>query len=310
MLKERRNELYILLEYGCKGAQAVLIDRLFFLIRPADEASSAMAAWLISWSVKQRYLDRDVSGALASLDTAEAILRAKKLDQSLDRSNLCYRKAVCFLDLGWSAEAAPLLRECLSILSAHGGADSTPNMMTTRNTYAVALQISGQSEAALREYQALTALYREQERQHSAQYAVLQNNIAVLLDQSGRYEEAAQAIRTVLDIDGNQLPPPDVSSTHLRNAALIFAHLQQYDAAEPLAESACELRRKHFGEDSPWTADAKAVHALALFYLGQQKKAALMIEEACKTLENAWGREHRHTVNALQIKSVVRSDAR
>lgn len=303
--RSRENKIYILLEYACQTECAEMADRLFRHMIPADPESAEMARWLISWSVRQQSGEHEPQKALESLAQAEEILKAHGMTESLEQSNLLYRQGVCLLDLGRSAEAAPKLGECLRILSAHGRAANTPNMMSTRVTYAVALQFSGQAEAALAEYECLSAQYREQQRQNTAKYAVVRNNAALLLDGLGRYEDAETAIQETLRIDGETQPQPGILATHQRNAALILSHLHRDAEAEQLAASACRLREETYGATSPWTADARAVHALALYRLGRDEEAAGLIEEAWERLQAAWGPEHRHTVNAREIRELI-----
>ena len=301
----RENEIYILLEYACQTECAETADRLFRHMIPDHPKSVEMARWLISWSVRQQSGEHDPRKALESLARAEEILKAHGMTESLEQSNLLYRQGVCLLDLGRSAEAAPRLGKCLRILAAHGRAANTPNMMSTRVTYAVALQNCGETEKALAEYESLSAQYREQQRQNTSKYAVVRNNAALLLDGLGQYEEAEMAIRETLRIDEETQPQPSIRATHQRNAALILSHLHRDAEAERMAASACTLREETYGAASPWTADARAVHALTLYQLGRKEEAAGMIEEAWDRLQSAWGPEHRHTVNASAIRERI-----
>ena len=309
VLRERIEEVYILLEYACRLNQAETAVRLFQHIKPADTDSLDMANWLISWSVSQRSFEHDPQGALESLLRARKILRAQHMESSLEQSNLSYRQAVCLLDLGRSAEAAPLIKECLDILAANGRAETAPNMMSTRNTYAVALQNCGRADEALEEYARLKALYCEQERQNTGGYALLMNNMSLLLADLGRFQEAEQAIRETLRIDETVYQPPDYLATHRRNAALILARLGQMEEAEALIASALALRVERYGEASPWVADGNAVRALILFRRGQYARASALIEEACTALLAAWGENHRHSRTALAIRREIRGEA-
>ena len=301
----QREVLYTLLEYASAGRDLTIVERVFSLLRPSETESPAMADHLISYSVKQRRGDHDPSAALESLIQADRMLRSAGLNRSVQQSNLDYRRAMCLMDLGRSAEARPLLENCLEILRALKYPEDAAKVMSTRSTYAVALNFMGDNEAALKEYFSLAELYCRQGRTRCAEYAMMRNNTALLLDSMGRFSEAEKTIMEVAALDTELKMTPDIVATHQRNAALILAHCEKWKEAEPLAEKAVSMRSSLFGEASPWTADARAVCAFVLAHLGHAEQARQMVSQALAILEKEWGAKHRHTRNARAIQDAI-----
>ncbi len=301
----RRLSLYTVLEYACAGKEPRPAVAALDAIRPRDPDTIGMAEYLISYSVKQRRCDHDAAAALESLEEADMLLGRHGQRQSMNQSNLDYRRATCLLDLGRPAEARPLLERCLRILDDTGHPAQSAKVMATQSTYAVTLTFLGEAEAALAVYEALADAYHRQGRERSAEYAMMRNNTALLLDSMGRTDRAADEIAEVLALDQALSLPVDVLATHHRNAALILCHAQACADALPHAEQAAALRSAAFGADSPWTADARAVTALALAGVGRTQEALTMIGPACETLLSAWGPDHRHTRNAERIRQQI-----
>ena len=296
---------YTLLEYASFGGDLKTVDAFFAAMRPADENSPEMADHLISYSVRQRRADHDAEGALASLIRADQLLREIGEGDTSRRSNLDYRRAFCLLDLGRTAEARPLLENCLRILRLHGLPEDSAEMLSTRSTYAVVLyQLDASLEAAA-EFRALQVSYQRLGRDQSGEYAKMMNNYACLLDHTGRFPEAARVMEDVLSLDEKLILPDDITATHLRNAALFLAHAGNHEKPLPLAERALRLRESVYGQDSPWFADAQAVYAFSLFLSGETAQAAALIGPACEKLESAWGPDHRHTKNARKIQALL-----
>ena len=105
------------------------------------------------------------------------------------------------------------------------------------------------------------------------------------------------------------LVPDYILATHLRNAAMIAIHLEEYDRALPMAEEAFTLRTKLYGAESPWTADARAVAAFARIKAGQDPAESIsLLRSACDILLKEWGPAHRHTRNAEKLLAALSGD--
>lgn len=298
--------LYTLLEYASTGADAEEAGRIFRTLQPEEEDAAKRADYLIAYSVWQRQAAHDIPSALASLREARELLEGQ-IPQAVSarESNLSYRMATCMLDLDRKEEAREELEQCLGILRKLGYAEDTPDMMSTRSTYAVCLTFLGDYGSALTEYETLGRQYRAQGREKTGEYAMMRNNTALALMEVGRGAEAEKMIREVLEIDRELGLTPTYVATHMRNAAMILSRNGKGKQALRMANQACEEREKHFGADSPWTADAMAVKALALHCAGHTEEARALIGPACQRMEAVWGPEHRHTINAKKIKEIL-----
>ena len=302
-----RGSLYTVLEYASSARESESAEDMFRRLRPEDETSSETARFLIAYSVfEQRHL-ADPLLAAASLRSAEEILRASGLTQSIQYSNLCYRLGVCMLDVGRPEEAGMRLKTCLEILKSLRYEDTAQKVMATRNTYGVALMQAEAWEEAFAEFRLLEAQYIALHRTKSAEFAYLLNNTAVLLCGMQRLDEAEKTILRVLELDEGLEIPEDTRATHLRNAADILWREEQYAKAFPLAKKAMDMRQKRFGEDSPWSADTRAVYAGVLAGMGEIEKASGMIDAACALLVRVWGEGHRKSRSALEVKRKIQS---
>ncbi len=299
-----RIALYTILEYAADGKDPEIVDRVFEMMGP-DADSEEMVDYLISFSARQRKGMHDPAGAIASLKKAESLLDRMREHSSLRRSSLLYRWAVSELDLSRPEQARPLLEHCLKMMAENGRSDHSATVMSTRNTYAYTLTQLKEYDAALREYAHLKELYAQQQREHSSGYSSLCNNMAVLLDQMGRYSEAKDAITEALQIDEGLSQADAFLAAHLRTAGLVLAHCGAYREAATHAEKAMVLRRAAFGADSPWTADAAAVLALSRAHLDPPRDALVLVRTALETMKASWGSGHRYVVTAEKILAEI-----
>lgn len=297
------------LEQACDQKDLNLIDRIFEAVRPADHGSVEMAEYLAAWSLRLRSGSHETGKAIAALREADAILKQLGLTQTMTQSAVNYRLAFCMLDLGRAEEARSLLESSLAILHATGHPDDGAQMMNTRNTYAVTLLMCQDYENALREYDLLNAIYMKQQRCENLEYAIMRNNTAQVLEKLGRLREAGDVMLSVLELDQRISVPESIQAGHMRNTANILSLLGDNAQALACSEKALDMRTKIFGPESPWTADAQAVHARILFHLDKTRQAEELIDQACRVLQESWGSSHRFTVNALTIQKEIEGHA-
>ena len=287
--------LYTVLEYAIGGKTPEVVDQVFAMLHPQSDGDD-MVDYLISYSVKQREMDHDPAAAILSLQKAEELLRHAHEDNSGRLGNLLYRWATCELDLSRPEQAKPLLEDCLRIMKENGHPDHNANVMNTRGTYAFTLSQLKEYDEALRQYRKLAEMYRLQQRERSSSYSTVCSNMAMILDQTGKHTEAKRFILEALQIDKELSPSDATRATHLRHAGLILAHCGEYKEAAAYAERALSLRQSVFGEDSPLTADTRAVLALSQAHTGDVHLALSQARSACSTMEARLGSSHRCTV--------------
>jgi tetratricopeptide (TPR) repeat protein len=164
-------------------------------------------------------------------------------------------------------------------------------------------------ENALREYDLLNAIYMKQQRCENLEYAIMRNNTAQVLEKLGRLREAGDVMLSVLELDQRISVPESIQAGHMRNTANILSLLGDNAQALACSEKALAMRTKIFGLESPWTADAQAVHARILFHLDKTRQAEELIDQACRVLQESWGSSHRFTVNALTIQKEIEGHA-
>ncbi len=281
-----------------------LISEAFTVIRPSEDNTDRLISHLISLGEYQRVALNKAQLALDSLNQAEQLLQSQNESGTQRCANLYYRKACCLLDLSQNARAADCLGACIEIMSELGNRDDSVNMMSTRNTYALALMRSGDSHKAMEQFQMLDRIYKEQKRDNQTPYASLQNNIAMLMYDMGMYKEAESCIKTALRIDQMHEQSQNIP-VHQRNAAQILTRLNRPEEAMAYAEQAIHSHEKYYGNDSYKTCYARAIYALALAHNGRAEEAMEAINSALPVLIKELGEEHLFTKSAMECRAEI-----
>ena len=126
------------------------------------------------------------------------------------------------------------------------------------------------------------------------------NNLAVLYEYQGRYNDAEPLYLQSLDIRKRQLgnDHPDVA-TILNNLALLYESQGRYNDAEPLYLQSLDIRKRQLGNDHPDV--ASSLNNLAVLYESQGKylEAEDLAKQALIIYQNRLGNEHPNTQNAV-----------
>jgi CHAT domain-containing protein/tetratricopeptide (TPR) repeat protein len=148
-------------------------------------------------------------------------------------------------------------------------------------------------------------------REHSLgpkhpEVAATLNNLAVLLDFTGRYGEAEPLARRALSIRERVLGPehPDVA-TSLNDLAELLHQMDRYDDAEPLYRRALSVRERALGPEHPDV--ATSLNALAVFLkdTGRYGEAEPLARRALAIRERALGPEHPNVAISLNDLAVI-----
>jgi len=124
-------------------------------------------------------------------------------------------------------------------------------------------------------------------------FASTLNNLALLYDSQGRYDQAEPLYLQALELRKRLLGEehPDVA-TSINNLALLYKSQGRYDQAEPLYLRALELEKRLLGEDHP--AVATSLNNLALLYdfQGRYAEAEPLYRQALQLRKRLLGENH------------------
>jgi CHAT domain-containing protein/tetratricopeptide (TPR) repeat protein len=126
------------------------------------------------------------------------------------------------------------------------------------------------------------------------------NNLAALLDSTGRYDEAEPLFRQALEVRRAALGEghPDFA-TSLNNLAFLLQATGRYDEAEPLFRRALEVRRAALGEDHPDFAQSLNNLAFLLQATGRYDEVEPLYRRALEVRRAALGEGHPDFAQSL-----------
>ena len=151
-------------------------------------------------------------------------------------------------------------------------------------------------QTALRHFDELLKLSRREYNERSPRTAIVLNNLASVLQATGRYAEAESLCRQALEIRRKVLGEghPDYA-TGLNNLAGVLQATGQYAEAEPLYRQALEIDRKVLAEGHPDYAAGLSNLASVLEKTGQYAEAEPLYQQAVEIVRASLGEEHPNT---------------
>ena len=121
----------------------------------------------------------------------------------------------------------------------------------------------------------------------------LQNNLALVYQDLGRYEDAAHLMEAALESDvahfGEAHPTVAIKRSNL---AIVYQDLGRYEKASPLLEETLQSNLVSFGEAHPYVAIARSNLALVYQDLGRYESAASLLESAMESDIAHFGEAH------------------
>jgi tetratricopeptide (TPR) repeat protein len=137
----------------------------------------------------------------------------------------------------------------------------------------------------------------------------LQNNLANVYGDLGRYEVAAKLLETALESDLKNFGKdhPNVADSQ-SNLALVYHDLGRYEAAAQLLEIALENDLKNFGKDHPTAAARQSNLALVYRDLGRYYEAAKLLETTVERDLKNFGKDHPNVAVSQSILANVFRD--
>jgi len=139
--------------------------------------------------------------------------------------------------------------------------------------------------------------------------SILQNNLALVLQDLGEYERAKELLEKAVNSDEKNFDP-DHPSTAIRysNLAIVLKELGEYERAKELLEKAVKSDEKNFGSDHPSTARSYSNLATVLQTLGDYERAKEFLEKAVKSDEKNFGPDHPSTTIRYSNLALVLQD--
>ncbi|RYP42629.1 hypothetical protein DL768_010304 [Monosporascus sp. mg162] len=132
------------------------------------------------------------------------------------------------------------------------------------------------------------------------------NNLAVVLDNQGKYDEAEQMHRQTLELKEKVLgrEHPDTLAS-MNNLALIWDSQGKYDEAEQMHRQTLELKEKVLGREHPSTLRSMNNLALVLDSQGKYDEAEQMHRQTLELKEKVLGRKHPDTLVSMNNLGLV-----
>ena len=142
-----------------------------------------------------------------------------------------------------------------------------------------------------------------------APIAVLQNNLALRLQDQGEYQQAKKLLEKAVKSDEKNfgLEHP-TTAIRYSNLALVLQDLGDFEKAKKLFEKTVKSSEKNFGLEHPSTARNYSNLATVLQDLGDFQNAKKLLEKALKSDEKNFGLEHPSTVIRYSNLALVLQD--
>ena len=152
---------------------------------------------------------------------------------------------------------------------------------------------TGQYKTALRHFESLLRLSRQEHGEQSARTANALSNLAVVLRAIGRYEEAESLYRQALKIGRETVGERHPGyATWLNNLAEILQTTGRYEEAEPLYRQALQIGGQTLGEKHPEYAIWLSNFANLLRTAGRYDEAEPLYRQALEISREALGEKH------------------
>ncbi|MEM9462359.1 MAG: serine/threonine-protein kinase [Myxococcota bacterium] len=199
---------------------------------------------------------------------------------------------------GKYAEAEAEFRAALSLFERTLGPEH-PQIATTHNNIAIALDLQGDHEHAEAEFRtALSGLDQALGSEHPI-VATTRNNVGIALRSQGKNEEAEAEFRAALSLLERALGSehPSIGMAH-NNIGMALLARGEHEEAEVEFRAAVSLRQKVLGADHPDVAFSRSNVAVALGRQGKLEEAEVEYRAALVVMNEALGAEHPSVASA------------
>ncbi|MDR6851598.1 tetratricopeptide (TPR) repeat protein [Sphingomonas sp. BE123] len=207
---------------------------------------------------------------------------------------ICRALAITLTALAKHAEAATLMRRAVAIRTAQSGADSLAALDAAR-VLGVTLGAGGRigDAVALLTRTADTLAARHPD-QHAAR-ARAEGDLAVALNDAGRYTEAAQRYAVAIALWEQVGETGESLVTALNNAARNFVAMGDYVRAEQIDRAVLRIKTLQLGPDDPALARSYGNLGVVLEAQGKVDEARPLLRKALAMAIAAYGPDHVRT---------------
>ena len=226
-------------------------------------------------------------------DGAERILTQIANAQELN----VRQSAAAFYRLGQIAEERVNWQDALDHYKRAYGQDAT---LEHQQAYARLCWRMGRWEAGMPLYKHILEQVATEHGKKGNEYAAALNNLAVIYDDTGRYDDAEPLHDEALSIRRRVLGADHTDTAlSLNNLAGLYCAQGRYDDAEPLYDEALSIRRRVLGTDHPATAQSLNNLAGLYYAQGRYDDSERLIEEALSICRRVLGADHPNTASSL-----------
>ena len=155
-----------------------------------------------------------------------------------------------------------------------------------RNTLGVSYWYLGDQEKALEQQKRAVALRRQEFGPEHPETVGAMNDLAIVLNQMGKFAEAQKILEEVVAVKRRALGPEDpVTLRSVNNLAIVLAMQGLLEDAVKLVEETLEIQRRVEGPESIST--LRSVYNLAIMrrHLGRWAEARPLFDESLQTLK-------------------------
>jgi tetratricopeptide (TPR) repeat protein len=185
-----------------------------------------------------------------------------------------------------------------------------PTTLRARDTLAITLQKLGRMDEAIKIYEDVLRLRREQVGEENPLTLWAMNNLGTALNGvPGRTEEAREMTERVLELQRKRFGNQHLYTvTTMNNLASIYRRLGRLDEADQLWQEVITEGTKLWGENHPRTLAAISNRATLLSDMDRLQESRDLFEYALPRMEEAVGRQHgmwlasKNGLGALLIK--------
>ena len=169
-----------------------------------------------------------------------------------------------------------------------------------RNTLGVSYWYLSENEKALQQQQRALALRRQELGPDHPETVGAMNDVAIILNNLGKYEEQEKLLTEVVAVKRRTLGPEDPSTLKsMNNLANALAQRGQLEEASKLSEETMLIQRRLLGREDLFTLRSTYNLAIMWRFLGRLDEAHKAFDETLEILRRVFGPDHQDTLRVM-----------